>query len=65
MVSTIKNPKHQVEIGIVGKYFSSGDFSLTDSYISVIEAVKHAGAENQTKVNLHWLNAEDVEKGRS
>ena len=62
MVSTIKNPKHQVEIGIVGKYFSSGDFSLTDSYISVIEAVKHAGAENQTKVNLHWLNAEDVEK---
>jgi CTP synthase len=62
MVNTIKHPKHFVEIGIVGKYFSSGDFSLTDSYISVIEAVKHAGAENQTKVNLHWLNAEDVER---
>lgn len=62
MVSTIKNPKHSVDIGIVGKYFSSGDFSLTDSYISVIEAVKHAGATNRTKVNLHWLNAEDVEK---
>jgi len=62
MVNTIKHPKHYVEIGIVGKYFSSGDFSLTDSYISVIEAVKHAGAENQTKVNLHWLNAEDVER---
>jgi len=62
MVNTIKHPKHHVEIGIVGKYFSSGDFSLTDSYISVIEAVKHAGAENQTKVNLHWLNAEDVER---
>lgn len=62
MVYTIKHPKHHVEIGIVGKYFSSGDFSLTDSYISVIEAVKHAGAENQTKVNLHWLSAEDVER---
>lgn len=62
MVDTIKHPKHFVEIGIVGKYFSSGDFSLTDSYISVIEAVKHAGAENHTKVNLHWLNAEDVER---
>ena len=62
MVNTIKHPKHQVEIGIVGKYFSTGDFSLTDSYISVIEAVKHAGVSNQAKVNLHWLNAEDVEK---
>lgn len=61
MVAMIKNPKHEINVGIVGKYFSSGDFSLTDSYISVIEAVKHAGAINQTKVNLHWLNAEDVE----
>ena len=61
MVALIKNPKHEINVGIVGKYFSSGDFSLTDSYISVIEAVKHAGAINQTKVNLHWLNAEDVE----
>jgi len=62
MVDTIKHPKHFVEIGIVGKYFSTGDFSLTDSYISVIEAVKHAGVTNQTKVNLHWINAEDVER---
>jgi CTP synthase len=62
MVSAIKHPKHSVEIGIVGKYFSSGDFSLTDSYISVIEAIKHAGVSNLTKVNLHWINAEDVEK---
>jgi CTP synthase len=62
MVTAIHNPKHEVEIGIVGKYFSSGDFSLTDSYISVIEATKHAGAANHTKVNLHWLNAEDVER---
>lgn len=62
MVHDIKHPKHSVEIGIVGKYFSSGDFSLTDSYISVIEAIKHAGVTNLTKVNLHWINAEDVEK---
>ncbi len=62
MVASIKNPKGSVEVGIVGKYFSTGEFSLTDSYISVIEAAKHAGAHNRVKVNLHWINAEDVEK---
>ncbi len=62
MVSAIRNPKSKTTIGIVGKYFSTGDFSLSDSYISVIEAVKHAGAENRTKVELVWINAEDVEK---
>jgi CTP synthase len=62
MVSTIKHPKHEIEIGIVGKYFATGDFSLTDSYISVIEAVKHAGAANSCKVKLHWISAEEVEK---
>ncbi|MDO8261350.1 MAG: CTP synthase [Candidatus Magasanikbacteria bacterium] len=53
--------KKSVDIGIVGKYFASGDFSLTDSYISVIEAMKHAGIANHVKVNLHWISAEDVE----
>lgn len=62
MVSTIKNSKTKTTIGIVGKYFSTGDFSLSDSYISVIEAVKHAGAEVGTKVDLIWINAEDVER---
>lgn len=62
MVSTIKNSKTKTKIGIVGKYFSTGDFSLSDSYISVIEAVKHAGAAVRTKVELVWINAEDVEK---
>ncbi len=62
MVTAIKHPKHSIEVGIVGKYFKTGDFSLTDSYISVIEAVKHAGVTNHSKVNLHWINAETVEE---
>lgn len=62
MVEKSKNPKHEIKVGIVGKYFSTGDFSLTDSYISVIEAVKHAGIHNSTKVNLEWINAEDIGK---
>lgn len=61
-VSATKNQKKSVDIGIVGKYFKTGDFSLSDSYISVIEAVKHAAATNHAKVQLHWLSAEEVEK---
>jgi len=59
VASKIKTP--EINIGIVGKYFSSGDFNFSDSYISVIEAVKHAAANNRCKVKLHWLSAEDVE----
>ncbi|KKR91708.1 MAG: CTP synthetase [Parcubacteria group bacterium GW2011_GWC2_42_12] len=62
MIKRIKAAKKIVNIGIVGKYFATGDFCLTDSYISVIEAIKHAGAANHVKPILHWLNAEDVEK---
>lgn len=51
-----------VKIGIVGKYFDTGNFVLSDAYISVIEAIKHAGATNSIKPVLHWLNAEDVER---
>lgn len=60
LASKIKEP--EVNIGIVGKYFASGDFSLGDSYISVIEAIKHAAADTRCRVNIHWLGAEEVEK---
>jgi CTP synthase len=62
MVAKLKNAKTEINIGIVGKYFSSGNFSLSDSYISVIEAIKHAGMANGVKPKLHWINTEDVEK---
>ena len=62
MVYSLKNNKQEVKIGIVGKYFASGDFSLTDSYISVIEAIKHAGTYNKIKPKLEWIAAETIEK---
>jgi len=61
MVAASKAKSPEVNIGIVGKYFASGDFSLGDSYISVIEAIKHAAAYNHCKAKIHWLSAEDVE----
>ena len=66
MVEKRKRAKKEVNIGIVGKYFASGQFCFSDSYVSVIEALKHAATANNCKAKLHWLSAEDVEtKGTS
>lgn len=62
LVKTIKNTQKTVEIGIVGKYFKTGEFTLTDSYISVIEAIKHAAYSLKRKPKISWLSAEKYEK---
>lgn len=55
-----------VKIGIVGKYFATGDYTLSDAYISVIEAIKHASYWHYLKPEIHWLDAgklqEDIDK---
>ncbi len=56
--------KQPVKISIVGKYFSSGKFILTDSYISVIEAIKHSAAHWKVKPVIEWLESEQFEKGK-
>ena len=65
MVSSIKRVKKTVKIGIVGKYFATGDFVLPDSYISVIESIKHAGLVNNVKPEIHWINSDAYEKNAS
>ncbi len=50
-----------VKIGIVGKYFTSGDFSLMDSYISVIEAIKHASFKIGIKPEVTWIDASKLQ----
>lgn len=50
-----------VRIGVVGKYFSTGDFVLTDSYMSVLEAIKHAAWHLHARPEIIWLNSEDFE----
>jgi CTP synthase len=65
LVKKIKNSKKKkVKIGIVGKYFQTGAFTLMDSYISVIEAIKHASWANNHWPEIHWLSAENYEKDR-
>ncbi len=59
-----KKAKKEVKIAVVGKYFQTGDFVLTDSYISVIEALKHACWNLGYKDNITWLSAEKYEKNK-
>ena len=62
LVARIRGAKDVVRIGIVGKYFGSGDFVLEDSYISVIESVKHAAAALGRAPEIVWLASEQFEK---
>ncbi len=61
-VKKVKTTEKPLRIGIVGKYFKTGEFTLADSYISVIEAVKHAVWTQGRKPVITWLNAEEYEK---
>lgn len=61
LIKTIKESKKIINIGIIGKYFSTGSFVLSDSYISVIEEVKHAAWYHKIKVKIYWLNSEEYE----
>lgn len=58
LVENIQNPKHEVTIAVTGKYVD-----LTESYKSLHEALIHGGLANHTKVNLKYINAEDLENG--
>lgn len=54
--------EEEVSIAIVGKYFETGDFNLEDSYISVIEAVKHACQAENVAYDIEWLSSTDFEE---
>ena len=57
LLYVMDNLKEEVEIALVGKYVE-----LHDAYLSVAEALKHAGYKYQTKVNIKWVNSEELEK---
>ncbi|MFM2357646.1 MAG: synthetase, synthase, partial [Candidatus Parcubacteria bacterium] len=57
----VKNGEGEVNIAVVGKYFDTGDFVLSDAYLSVIEAIKFSAFKVGVKPVLHWLNSKDFE----
>jgi CTP synthase len=63
LIDRIKDPKKKdVKIGIVGKYFESDGFSLTDSYISVFEAIKHSAWANNRNPIIEWISSSKIEE---
>ncbi len=53
----------EVAIAIVGKYFDTGDFVLSDAYLSVIEAIKFSAAKLGKRAKITWINSKQFEKG--
>ncbi len=56
LVHALENPKHEVTIGMVGKYVD-----LTESYKSLTEALRHAGIHTDCRVNIEYLDSEEIE----
>ncbi|HEY4804388.1 MAG TPA: CTP synthase [Paraburkholderia sp.] len=57
MVEKLEHPKHEVTIGMVGKYVD-----LTESYKSLIEALRHASIKTSTKVNIEYIDSEQIDE---
>jgi CTP synthase len=61
-ISRIHSGKKELNIAVVGKYYETGVYKLSDVYISVVEAIKHASWANSVKSKLHWVSSLEVEK---
>ncbi len=57
VVEAIENPKREINIAMVGKYID-----LADSYKSLTEAIKHAGIHTLTRVNITYIDSENIEQ---
>ncbi|MCY4513082.1 MAG: CTP synthase, partial [Bdellovibrionales bacterium] len=55
LVGSLKNPQREVNVGLIGKYVH-----LKDSYQSLHEALIHGGVANQVRVNVHYIDSEDI-----
>jgi len=62
-VQKSKNTTRELKIAVVGKYFDTGDFTLADSYISVLEGLKHAGYTQGATPKISYINSKDIESG--
>ncbi|MCX6717782.1 MAG: CTP synthase [Candidatus Taylorbacteria bacterium] len=58
---SVINTKDTLDIAIVGKYFNTGDFVLTDAYVSVLEAIKYSSYKLGRKAKIHTINSRDYE----
>ncbi|MFZ5390694.1 MAG: CTP synthase, partial [Patescibacteria group bacterium] len=62
LAERVKIVHQELPIAVVGKYFATGDYVLSDVYVSVIESLKHAGWYNGVKPKLIWVDSEKIEQ---
>ncbi|MFZ5391221.1 MAG: CTP synthase, partial [Patescibacteria group bacterium] len=62
LAERVKTVHQELPIAVVGKYFATGDYVLSDVYVSVIESLKHAGWYNGVKPKLIWVDSEKIEQ---
>lgn len=61
LVEVIEKPKKHIKVGVVGKYVSIGDYCIADSYLSIYQALMHAGAQARMGVDITWIDAQNSE----
>ena len=62
MVNKALTARKVAKIAMVGKYFTTGDFMLSDAYLSVIESIKHAAPLFDFKPKMKWIDSAEIEK---
>jgi len=60
---TLKPKTHKAKVAIVAKYIATGDYELKDSYVSLVESLQFASWHADTKLDIVFVNAEELEKG--
>lgn len=61
-VERTKKPAKKVRIAVIGKYFDSGDFTLSDAYVSVLEAIKFSAYELDAEPDIAWISSLKIEE---
>lgn len=59
-IDLVLNSNRVVKIGIAGKYYNSGQFCLSDAYVSVVESIKHAAWDQGLNPEITWLDSEKL-----
>ena len=61
-ILAVSESKKEITIGIIGKYFATGEYELQDSYAALFDAIRHAAWHEGIKAKTVWINAQQVEK---
>ena len=65
LIENIKNARKSLPVAIISKYSKVGDYNLSDAYISIVEAIKHAAWPQGVNPEIIWIDAEQLEKEKS